>query len=663
MEVEYPMSAKRKSLKAKIIVTIGVVVTAAIYLLSTSANIVTMSIYKEQMTEVVSSKLTACSEKLDAWLEHKMTQTKFIAEEVSARGYLDDKEKCREFFADCSDRDSEIFETYIGYEDSTVVFGSGWAPTVEELDPVTRGWYKAAIASDKVIVTDPYIDAQTGKVVITCSVRVMKDGNAVGVLAQDMFIDEIQNVVNDLSIDEKGYALLTSADGTLIVHNDPEYSMSVDSSGKEVKHNISEAFKSLSITSDESKDSVDYKGDKVKYNETSSNVSDWKLGYALNSAEYNSKINSTVVMFLIMTVLYSVIIVVIVSVLIRNAFKPLNVMAEKSKEVSAGNLGVTFGYDRNDEIGDVCSAIEDNNRVVKNYIDDIKNRLGAISHGDFSVRSNVEYIGDYSAIKTSLDSISQSLGEVFNGIENASASVYNGAESASSESGQLSESVSKQTELIENIVDGMKDLSEKIDNNVSRTDSARNEAHETMTAVEAEDVRMKNLLDAMKEISESSDKIKNIIGTIEDIAFQTNILALNASVEAARAGAAGKGFAVVADEVRNLAGKSAEASESTSKLIERSAEAVNRGMKIAEDTSLSLGDVVSRTDKIDKIIIEINEESHEQRTRLNEVNSMIESVSDYVTSCASYAEESAAASEELNGQAASLKQMLDKFRA
>ncbi len=653
---------KRKSLRARIIITIGIVVTLAIYLISTGANIITMNLYKEQMSEIISSKLDECNVELNAWLQQKTAFTKFIAQEAAARGYIDDGDKCRKFLADCAARDEEIYDAYIGFPNSTIYFGSGWEPTIEELDPVTRGWYISAASSDDVVITDPYIDAQSGKLVITCSVKITRDGEFAGVLAQDIFIDEIQNVVNELSIDENGYALLCTKDGTLIVHENPDYSMGVDSSGNQTTHNISEAFENLTVTSDEASDSVDYSGEKVKYNEVGVGLTDWRLGYAVNSSEYNEKIKDTVVMFLVMTVVFSVVILLIVTVLIRSAFKPLTVMAEKSKEVSAGNLSVSFGYDKNDEIGDVCGAIEENNRVVKNYIDDIENRLGAISHGNFSVESEVEYIGDYSAIKASLDSISQSLGEVFSGIDDASAAVFSGAEGVSTESNQLSESVSRQTEIIENIVSGMKDLSEKIDNNVSRTDSARNAAHGTMSAVEEEDARMTRLLEAMKEISESSDKIKNIIGTIEDIAFQTNILALNASVEAARAGVAGKGFAVVADEVRNLAGKSAEASLNTSKLIEQSAEAVNRGMKIAEDTSSSLGEVVSRTEEIDKIIVEINEESHDQRTRVDEVNEMISRVSDYVSACAANAEESAAASEELNGQAASLKQMLDKFR-
>lgn len=344
-------------------------------------------------------------------------------------------------------------------------------------------------------------------------------------------------------------------------------------------------------------------------------------------------------------------------------FKALTDVALDSQEVAKGNLNVTFSYTKNDEIGDVCRAIENNNRVVKKYITDIDKRLEAISRGDFSAASDVDYIGDYASIKVSLDKISYSLSTVFSGIENTSSAVFKGAEGVSAESGHLSESVSRQNSLIDEIASGMKLLSDKIDNNVSRTDKAKNTAHQAASAVEEGSEKMKQLLEAMGEISDASGRIQNIIGTIEDIAFQTNILALNASVEAARAGAAGKGFAVVADEVRNLAGKSAEASDKTTMLIKRSVSAAKRGMKIAEGTSASLDEIVSCTAEIDKLIVEINGESYEQRVCVDNVNGKIGNVAELVNFSAANAEECAASSQELNGQATELKNMLDEFRS
>lgn len=134
----------------------------------------------------------------------------------------------------------------------------------------------------------------------------------------------------------------------------------------------------------------------------------------------------------------------------------------------------------------------------------------------------------------------------------------------------------------------------------------------------------------MANISASSEKISGIISTIEDIAFQTNILALNAAGEAARAGEAGKGFAVVADKVRNLAAKSAEAVRDNTKLIDTSLEAVNSGIEVTNRTAEDMQELERHTKSVQDIIASITASCHEQRDTIEVINRDIQSISNVV---------------------------------
>ena len=172
---------------------------------------------------------------------------------------------------------------------------------------------------------------------------------------------------------------------------------------------------------------------------------------------------------------------------------------------------------------------------------------------------------------------------------------------------------------------------------------------------------MDGLTEAMTNINSTSDKISNIIKTIEDIAFQTNILALNAAVEAARVGEAGKGFAVVADEVRNLAKKSAEAVKDTTRLIDSSVEAVNSGVEITGQTAESVKTLCEYSLALKRIVDNITESGHRQSDMVAKISEDITQISGVVQSNSATAEESAAASEELSGQAGMLKELIGTF--
>ena len=238
----------------------------------------------------------------------------------------------------------------------------------------------------------------------------------------------------------------------------------------------------------------------------------------------------------------------------------------------------------------------------------------------------------------------------------ASEQVSNGAQ-------LLAQGATEQAASVEDLSIIIGDMTEKININAQNAQDAEILFKSTTNATMESNEKMKEMILAMTEISEKSNEISKIIKTIDDIAFQTNILALNAAVEAARAGEAGKGFAVVADEVRNLAQKSAEAANNTTVLIEGTVEAVNNGSKIADETAKSLIEIVEASGKTTDMMINIAKASKQQALSAQSIRESIEQISSVVQTNSATAEESSAASEELNVQSRLLKEIVDKFES
>ncbi len=639
-----------------LIVAIGLVVILAL------TTVWSMSIYQDQRDQKIEAMLKNCSDSVELWIERKAEISHLICDEIIDREYYIYKNSLKKYLADKRADDETILDVYLGFPDGKCVFGDDWEPTIEEYNPTTRDWYIKAEQAGSMIVTDPYADAQTNMLVVTIAEPIIVDGDFEGVFACDIYLDKIVEEIKNLKIDEKGYAMLLTEDGTVLAHENESFQLSADENGNDIKTNINDVVPAFSSITDGKQLTVkDYDGDKSIYAPNSINITGWKLVYAFDYVEFQKTGVLLISFFCAMIVVFCIVFSILIATTLKTLFKPLTVVADESQNVAEGRLDFHFTYNAEDEIGNLCRVIESNNNVVKGYIEDIGCRLDGISHGDFSVASTVEYIGDYSSIKQSLDDISSSLGVVFKGIDDASNSVSNGARELSNGATSLADTVAHETQLISDMASKIDMISEKIADNVTATDKARGFVRDTTKAVNLSNTQMEQLLEAMRDISESSVEIKKIIKAIDDIAFQTNILALNAAVEAARAGAAGKGFAVVADEVRNLASKSAIASEQTAKLIEHSVEVIEKGMEYADETSGSLREVVEQTNEVDSIIGKINEDSHEQEAHIKDINENMTRVSGLVTSAASTAEQSAAASTQLHSQAAAFREMLKKF--
>lgn len=350
---------------------------------------------------------------------------------------------------------------------------------------------------------------------------------------------------------------------------------------------------------------------------------------------------------------------------VKAILTPVNELDNAAARIADGNLNEVITYDSKDELGSL--AVNFNKTVTRlkdyvNYIKEISAVLNQIADGDLAFELTYDYAGEFRKIKEALEHISGSLNGIIGQINRASDQVASGAEQVATGAQSLSQGTSEQAGSIEGLAAFVGDISGQIRGNASNAEQASEKARRVGDQMYASNLQMQRMIAAMDEISSSSREIGNIIETIESIALQTNILALNASVEAARAGVAGKGFTVIANEVRNLAGDTADASKNTSALIESSMKAVKNGAAIASETAAAMMEAVNGAVEAAETVDLISKASLKQAEATSQITMGIDQITAVIQSNSATAEECAAASEELSDQANLLNGLVEQFR-
>jgi methyl-accepting chemotaxis protein len=380
------------------------------------------------------------------------------------------------------------------------------------------------------------------------------------------------------------------------------------------------------------------------------------------SADLESSLSAALIIVIVLVVVV-VAIAAAVTVYIISSLNYITKIAEKLGEGDF-NQHIPFHRVSKDEPGRLTGAmlkITEHLNLYLAYIAEMSEALNTMASGDMRIKLKQAYDGEFAALKTGMETLTDHLRTTLASIEASAEQVNSASDQVSNAATQLAQGASEQAHAIETLEQSMERISEQSAANLEHARSATVQVEESEDLLDRGNKDMTAMLQSMADITKSSEEISKIISVIDNIAFQTNILALNASVEAARAGEAGKGFSVVADEVRNLANKSAEAAANTGALIEQSIEAVNKGQRIAEKTADAMRRVGSKSKDTQNIVEMITEATENQNRALTNVTQVVQQISGVVQVNAATSEETSAASEELNAQAHVLADEVKKF--
>ncbi|EPR9129656.1 methyl-accepting chemotaxis protein [Cronobacter malonaticus] len=504
-----------------------------------------------------------------------------------------------------------FMNVYAGYATKTAKF-SNPEGVPADYDPTIRPWYQQAVKADAPVVTAPYVDAGTGKLVVTFAVPVKQNGVIAAVVAGDLSMESVIANVRSIHPTENSSGLLVNDDGTLIAAKDPALT------SKPFDKAVSGVAFSELKASDTALEG-DIGGAQKELLATRVPGTQWYLVVALDESDATSGMRALLSTSAISVLVLLLITGALMHFLVTRLLKRLLMIRDALVAISSGtnDLSQRLPEDGRDEVAQIAHAFNA-------FCDKLAGVMGQLRDASASVKVAAnEIAAGNQDLSGRTEQAASSLRETASAVEQITASVANSTDAAAQANSQAQ----------------------------SATDAASRGGEVVSKAIST-----------MQLIESASAKIGDITSVIDGIAFQTNILALNASVEAARAGEQGRGFAVVAGEVRNLASRSAQAAKEIKSLIDSTTQSVATGSRYVRLAGESMEEIVSSIGNVSGIMREITVATSEQMKGIQEINHAVLQLDQMVQQNAELVVQSAAAAGALQGQAGELAQTAGYFR-
>jgi methyl-accepting chemotaxis protein len=593
----------RNTIKLKIQIAIAIIIA----IVSGVQAWISVSQLKQETTSALNSEMTnvshATSRYISDWLSIRSDM--MLANETSI---LNSDNADREMLI--TKRAGGFLSVYAGFEDGSIAYGDKTEDWPANYDPRTRPWYKDAMATNGLIVTEPYQDFD-GSIVVSFAKAF--SGSKNGVLAADLTVTSIIEEVLNVSLDNDGFSFLVDGNNNIVAYQDEKLSQQPLT---ELNPLLSaDKVQQLVNTSSISTVSWPEQGDKLIF---VANVphTDWSLGIVVDKDMAFASVTEQIQFTAIASIFLYILIASISTYVITRLLKPLQTLSAALSQLAQGEGDLTQRIEvrRMDEIGELAQH-------VNQFLSQMQSMLSGIIHHSQELAVQAEQANQLS------QQSSQQVEKQQNDVNQIATAIHEMSATAAE--------VASHAELTANASQGSASACEDGQQVIEKNRQAIVELADQVSAASG----------IISELESNTQSINQILSTIREIAEQTNLLALNAAIEAARAGEQGRGFAVVADEVRVLSQRTHGSTEEIRNMIET----------LQNNTKLAVNSMESST-ALAGTSVDYAQQAYES---LNTITSAITEINDMALQIASAAEEQRAVSEDISRNTQGIKDASD----
>lgn len=648
-----------RSIKHKILLAFIVMVTVSLSIV----GIISASLNYSSTVNTLDQTMRQVASLAGDRIAHELNEYKNVAYETGSIARLADPDRS---VADKKKIVDQRASTYnFQYGD---IIGMDGRSIFDGTDYNDRVYYQESMKGNT-YVSDPLLDRVTNQSAVIISAPLWENGipntKVIGVVYYVPQASFLTDIVSTINISPNSRAQIVDASGKIIAHVDSQY---MDMNMIELARQNADYKGIASLLSEQIKGATGFGqytlegvGKFLSYAPISGTPG-WSVSVFAPKGDFLKETSQGIVIVIVIMAVFLLLSVATAFGLAEIICKPIRLCANRLRLMAEGDFSSPVPESSaKDETGALLRDLKQCVNTTQDTIRDVSYHMGEIAKGNLTTAVDRDYHGDFSGLAVSMRHIIDALNTTMRNIQLSAEQVSIGSEQVSVGSQALSQGAQEQASSVEQLAATAGEISGRVEENAKGAHAASEKARETAAELERGKQDMGQMMESMDRIGKSSEEINKIIKTISDIAFQTNILSLNASVEAARAGSAGKGFAVVASEVKQLSEKSSEAAKNTTALIANSVQAVEEGKNIANHTAESLSKIIRSSEEAARLVHLISKATRQQADDLIQVMTGIDQVSTVVQTTSATAEEAAASSEQLSSQAQNMHDLVRQF--